>query len=194
MDELSKYFFTSQYDPWYIFVEEMVSIELYPAGNVIEQGNSDGTCDSYESNSACLANKIQAFVIDKYSLHDDDGDYIDGTLRTMRFLSCYFNHANFKSNAYTAAEYCTEEMLLDDEWFDILTTVKSPEGNRIYKQVLDFTAQFKQDNNLNSFDSLPWVTLDNDKHSKRAAVDLLQTVCSQYRVCKLAPSIKYMNY
>ena len=182
MSELSKYFFTTQFDPWYVYIEEMVNIELLPAGNVIESNANDGTCDSYEANSTCLANKIQAFVIDKYSKHDDDGDFIDGTLRTMRFLSCVFNHANFKDNAYAAAEYCTEETLAGDEWFDLLTTVKSPEGSAIYKAILDATAQFKADNNLPTLDPVPWVTLDNQNHSKRASSDLLQTVCSQYPV------------
>jgi len=189
MSELSKYFFTTQFGPWYLYVEEMASIELYPAGNVIEQNKTDGTCDSYDSNSVCLANKIQAFVIDKYSLHDDDGDYIDGTLRTAKFLSCYFDHPSFKTNTYLASEYCSEEKLPADEWFDIVTTVKSPDGNAIYKTVLDITEQFKADLSLESLDPIPWVTLKANKHSKRAADDLLQTVCNEYLVQNL-PSCK----
>src|SRR5690606_15379972 len=146
----------------------------------------DGRCDSHLANSTCLANKIQAFVIDKYSKHDDDDDFIDGTLRTMTFLGCIFNHPQFKDNAYAAAEYCTEETLLNDEWFDLLTTVKSEEGNKIYKTVLDATNKFLADNGYETFSIIPCVTLDNKKHSTRAADDLLKAVCENYSVSNFA--------
>lgn len=185
MSDLSKQFFTTQYDPWYMYVEEMAQIELYPAGNVIETVNgNNGSCDSYNMDSVCLANKIQAFIIDRYYNHDDDGDFIDGSLRTMIFLSCAFNHPHFKDNVYATYEYCTENELIFDDWFAILVTVKSEIGSNVYKTVLDATDKFKKDNQLISLDPVPWVTLDNKMHSKRAADDLLQTVCQQYNGVK----------
>ena len=180
MSELTKSFFTTQYDPWYMYVEEMANIKLYPAGNVIETDNTNGKCDSDDTSSVCMGNKLQALIIDRYNLNDDNGDFIDGTLRTMKFLGCAFNHPEWNSNVYSAYEFCTEDQLIFDDWFDILVTAKSEVGDAIYKKVLDDTAQFKKDNGLDSLNPVPWVTLDNQKHSKRAQDDLLQTICSQF--------------
>lgn len=110
------------------------------------------------------------------------GDIVDGTIRTQMFLNCVFNHPQWKDNIYSAYEYCTEETLIYDDWFDILVTAKSEEGDKIYDTVLKATAEFKAANGLETLDPVPWVTLDNQNHSKRAADDLLQAVCANYAV------------
>ena len=180
----SKRFFTDQFKSWYTYIEEMAAVELYPAGNTIEHGHSDGTCDSYLKNSACVGNKIQALVIDKYLKHAPESDHVDGATRTMLFLNCFFGYANYSSDVYTAAEYCVGKTLSSEEkWFDLLSMITSNDGARVYKEVLDATAKFKTDHKLASFDSLPWITLGG-AHSKQTVYELLPTVCTNYQVSR----------
>ena len=176
--ELSKHFFTTQYDPWYIYIEEMVNIKLFPAGNVRENLGDNGTCDSYDLDSACMSNKLLSMVIDRYLYHDD-GDFIPGSLRVMRYLSCLYSHNEFKSNIYNAHEYCEEESPFDD-WFDLLVTAKSEIGAQKYAEVLSATKQLNSDNGQDSLSNIPWVTLNNRNFSRMAQNDLMQTVCEHY--------------
>ena len=178
--ELSKSFFTNQFDPWYIYIEEMVNIELYPAGNTLETNSTSGNCDSNNADSTCMGNKIQSLVINNYFNSDDNGDFIDGTLRTMQFLFCAYNHPQWNTNIYAAYEYCTETVLPFDDWFNLLVTAQSPDGAAIYATVLNTTAQFKANNSLSTLDPIPWVTLDTKSHNRGAQDDLLQTVCGEY--------------
>lgn len=179
--ELSKHFFTTQYGQWYIYIEEIADIQLYPAGNVKELQSDNGTCDSYEANSACMANKLMAVIIDKYSKNPDDNDFIDGTLRTMLYHNCYFSHNNFKDDIYKAAESCVDEVLQIDEWTALDILAKSEEGAKTYSEVVNATDKLKADNNVTSLSTIPWVTLgDSHNLSRQALNDILQTVCLLY--------------
>lgn len=179
--ELSKHFFTTQYGQWYINIEEIADIQLYPAGNVKETQSDDGTCDSNADNSACMANKLMAIIIEKYSRNPDDNDYIDGSLRTMLYHTCYFNQPSFKENIYDAAEYCTNEVLQADEWVDLDILAKSAEGGKMYAEVVKVTDKLKTDIGNTTLSTIPWVSIgDSPSLSRMALNDLLPTVCALY--------------
>ena len=181
-DEISKHFFTTQYGQWYSYLEELADIQLFPAGNIVENGTDNGTCDSYGPDSGCMANKLMAVVIDTYSKQPDDGDFIDGTLRTMLFHRCYYAHPHFRDSIYDAAEYCALETLSADAWFSLEELAKSPEGAAIYAEVLKATAQLKKDLTVDALSLIPWVTVEDSapSMSRVALNDLLQTVCTKY--------------
>jgi hypothetical protein len=179
----------------------MVNIELLPNGNVDDSGNTTGQCPT--KLDACMANKIQvnlrklnflrvskfikicfvlkAVVIDDYWLHDDDGDQIDGSIRTTQFLSCVFTHSNWTRDIYDAGKYCADNYLPNDEWNDILLEVESPVGDAIYQIVQKKTQDFKDKLNSTQLERIPWITLDGH-HSLRIQNDLLQSVCELYQV------------
>jgi hypothetical protein len=187
--------------PWYKYIEEMVVIELLPNGNVDDSGNTAGQCPT--KLDACMANKIQvnsrklnflslskfikipfilkAVVIDDYWLHDDDGDQIDGSIRTTQFLSCVFSHPNWIQDIYSAGKYCADNYLPNDEWNDILLEVESPIGDAIYQTVQNKTQDFKDQLGSTQLERIPWITLGGH-HSLRIQNDLLQSVCELYQV------------
>jgi len=120
-------------------------------------------------------------VIDDYWLHDDDGDQIDGSIRTTQFLSCVFTHPNWTQDIYDAGKYCAENYLPNDEWNDILLEVESPVGDAIYQNVQNKTQHLKDNLNTTQLEWIPWVTLDSH-HSLKIQNDLLQSVCELYQV------------
>ena len=127
----------------------------------------------------CLV--LKAVVIDDYWLHDDDGDQIDGTIRTTQFLSCVFTHPNWINDIYAAGKYCADNYLPNDEWEDILLEVESPIGDAIYEIVQQKTQALKDSLGSAQLPWIPWVTL-NGHHSLRIQNDLLQSVCELYEV------------
>ena len=125
--------------------------------------------------------RIQAIVIDWLWLHDDDGDQIDGSIRTVQFLSCFFSHPNWKSDHLKAGEYCSDNYLPNDDWVEIVITSKTEEGHAIYEAVQNITQQLKDKIQVKQLEPIPYVTL-NGRHSLRTANDLLQSVCEAYTV------------
>ena len=120
-------------------------------------------------------------VIDLLWLRDDDGDQIDGSIRTTQFLSCVFSHDNWTQDIYGVGKYCVDTYLPLDEWNDIIVEIHEEKGNEIYRQIQERTQQLKESLNTTALPLVPWVTL-NGHHSLRTGNDLLQTVCELYTV------------
>lgn len=177
--ELSKYFFTTQYDPWYMNIEEMVNVQLVAGGDTID--SPAGDCDKkFDADSPCFGNLIQAYVIGSYQNNPNENDWVDGTMRTMHFLRCAYSHPLWKKDYITSSEDCAEEHLGADAGFDLIQAVKADavSGDSFYKKSLATTAQFLEALNQKTFGLIPWVAIGEKKdHSKRAADDLLQTIC-----------------
>ncbi len=119
-------------------------------------------------------------MIDDYWLHDD-GNQIDGSIRTTQFLSCVFTHPNWTQDIYDAGKYCAENYLPNDEWNDILLEVESAAGDAIYQNVQNKTQHLKDNLNSTQLEWIPWITLDSH-HSLKIQNDLLQSVCELYQV------------
>lgn len=177
-EEHSRRFLTTQYAPWYSYFEEMATIHLVPAGNIKDPQHTDGTCVSVNKTSSCMANKLQAVIIDKYSKASDDGDFIDGSLRMMLFINCLSASANFTKDLYSIGEDCLGQWLPDEKWFDLQVDLSSPAGNEVFKAAIEATKAIKGE--ATDLQALPWVTLDGTKHSQRASGDLMQTVCKKF--------------
>jgi hypothetical protein len=124
---------------------------------------------------------LKAVVIDDYWLHDDDGDQIDGSIRTTQFLSCVFTYFNWTQDIYATGKYCADSYLPNDEWNDILLEVESPIGDAIYQTVQKKTQDFKDQLGSTQLERIPWITLEGH-HSLRIQNDLLQSVCELYQV------------
>ena len=194
--DLSKVFFRKQTDPWCVYLEEMITLELYPAGNVPLLGPNKTTSTSSDSS---FGNRLLSVVNERYFNHLDvaaiDGDFMDGYMRTLVFHTCFYNASQWKGNNgmteqdfISAAQHCAEMSLPLDDWFNFVAAVKSKEGEEIYSKVVSYTEKFKADNGLSEsgLTSIPWVTIGtvgnsgSPLHSRQAANDLFLTVCSLY--------------
>ncbi len=194
--DLSKVFFRKQTDPWCVYLEEMMSLELYPAGNVPLFGPNKTSISSDSS----FGNRLLSVVNERYFNHLEqnsiDGDFMDGYMRTLVFHTCFYNASQWRGSEgvmteqdfISAAQHCAEMSLPLDDWFNFVAAVKSKEGEEIYSKVVSYTEKFKADNGLSEsgFTSIPWVTIGVETvgsppvHSRQAANDLFLTVCSLY--------------
>ena len=165
--------------PYYRYIEEMVDIELYPNGNVDDGGEITGECVSQQPD--CVANQIQAIVIDMLWEAEDAGDQIDGSIRTTQFLSCVFSHPEWNNDYKKAGHDCAIEYLPNDDWNEILLELNLPSGHEVYKKVQQKTQELKNITDVDILSFIPYVTLGNH-HSLRTANDLLQSVCDSYTV------------
>jgi hypothetical protein len=114
-------------------------------------------------------------------LRDDDGDQIDGSIRTTQFLSCVFSHPQWNDDFYEAGKYCTDNYLPIDDWIEIIVELNTTYGNQIYQTVQNKTQDLKDKLGSTQLQWIPWITLDGH-HSLRIQNDLLQSVCELYQV------------
>ena len=63
-------------------------------------------------------------MIDWVWLHNLDGDQIDGSIRTVNFLRCFFTHPDWSTDHLRAGEICSDSYLPNDDWVEIVMADK----------------------------------------------------------------------
>lgn len=182
-DLTSNDYFRKQLGPYYLALEDFVSLDLIPYGKTV----NDGDEYSCETEVKCISNKFQAVIANKY-LSEVDGDLVSGPQRMVNFITCLAEKAKSVPNGISLLEICSDEHLEIDTFTSVYIAIKANEQN-----VIDaMKVMQKKTQDFGELERLPTVAI-NGKADWNGLNDLVGQVCSLIDVSVLCKQSKFKH-